>query len=216
VNPAQTTPSRQLYEEYWSRASPSPLADPRTPLRRALLWQLLGQHGVSPIRLLDCGAGDGGLVAEAVTRGLDATGIEIAEAAIAQGRASHPEVELIQHSVEDRPWPVPSQSFDCVVAFEVIEHLLRPTELLAGAHAALVPDGHLAISTPYHGFVKNVAVAAFRFESHFDVVGEHVRFITDRAMRDLLEANGFDVLEVIHLGRFRPLWANTFVWAKKA
>ena len=49
---------------------------------------------------------------------------------------------------------------DVVVSFEVIEHLLEPRALLGGARSALVRGGALFISTPYHGLVKNMAVAA--------------------------------------------------------
>ena len=81
------------------------------------------------------------------------------------------------------PGPSKRASWDVVVSFEVIEHLLEPRALLRGAHSALVPGGALAVSTPYHGLVKNLGIAAFRFDSHFGVDGEHVRFFTDKALR---------------------------------
>ena len=98
----------------------------------------------------------------------------------------------------------------------LIEHLLEPRALLRGAHSALVPGGALALSTPYHGLVKNLAIAAFRFDSHFGVDGEHVRFFTDTSLTRLLEESGFEVVEIVHLGRHAPLWANTLAWARKA
>ena len=36
--------------------------------------------------------------------------------------------------------------------------------------------GGLALTTPYHGRIKNFAVAALAFDRHFDVEGDHVRF----------------------------------------
>jgi hypothetical protein len=78
-----------------------------------------------------------------------------------------------------------------------------------------VPGGALAASTPYHGLAKNVAIAAFRFDEHFAVEGDHIRFFTDRAVRKLLNANGFRAVDLTHAGRFWPVWANTLVWASK-
>jgi 2-polyprenyl-3-methyl-5-hydroxy-6-metoxy-1,4-benzoquinol methylase len=206
----------QRYEDYWLGESPSPLTDPLTARRRTFLWGRVASLGRRPLRLLDCGAGDGGLVAEARARGIAATGLEIAGAAIERTHLTYPGIDIRRHSLEKLPWPVQSASWDVVVSFEVIEHLLEPCALLQGAREALAPGGALALSTPYHGLVKNLAIAAFRFDSHFAVDGDHVRFFTDRAIRRLLEANGFEIVNVVHLGRFGPLWANTVVWARKA
>ena len=201
------------YDAYWSEADPPPVRDPLAPRRRELLWSLVAPRPGQ--RLLDAGAGDGTLVAEAARRGLDAVGLEVSERAVERARQTHPEIELIPHSVEDRPWPVPAESFDVVVSFEVIEHLLEPAALLAGARDALRPGGKLALSTPYHGLLKNLAIALVAFERHYDVEGEHVRFFSDAALGRLLAREGFAVERVAHLGRVRGLWANTFVWARK-
>jgi 2-polyprenyl-3-methyl-5-hydroxy-6-metoxy-1,4-benzoquinol methylase len=208
--------SSQRYEHHWSVEVPAALTDPLTAKRREFLWSRVASLGREFSRLLDCGAGDGSLVADAHGRGMVATGLEISGAAIERAHANYPGIDIRRHSVEELPWPVEGASWDIVVSFEVIEHLLEPRALLRGAHSALVPGGALAVSTPYHGLVKNLGIAAFRFDSHFGVDGEHVRFFTDKALRVLLSESGFEVVEIVHLGRYRPIWANTLVWARKA
>ena len=203
------------YEDYWTDAAPSPVDDPLTPSRRAFLWERVASAPNRKLKLLDCGAGDGGLVAEAQARGIEAAGLEISAAAIERALANNPSLDITRHSVEELPWPVAPASWDVVVSFEVIEHLLEPRALLQGAYDALVPSGALILSTPYHGLAKNLALSAFRFESHFAVDGDHIRFFTDRAIGRLLEDTGFEVVEIAHLGRVWSLWANTLVWAKK-
>ncbi len=47
-------------------------------------------------------------------------------------------------------------SFDVVLAIEVIEHLFYPNELAKSAKKCLHPGGSLIISTPYHGYLKNL------------------------------------------------------------
>lgn len=207
--------SSKRYEDYWTDASPSPLADPLTASRRAFLWERVASAPDGKLTLLDCGAGDGGLVAEAQARGIEAAGLELSAAAIERAKENHPSIDIRRHSLEELPWPVEPASWDIVVSFEVIEHLLEPRAFLQGARAALVPGGALALSTPYHGLLKNLGIAAFRFENHFAVDGEHIRFFTDRAIRLLLDDNGFEIVKIVHLGRFRPIWANTVVWARK-
>lgn len=202
-----------FYEGYWSSGKPPPVDDPLTLPRWKILWLLLGQG--TGARLLDCGCGEGNLVAEAQARGFEAVGMEISEAAIERGLREHPDVEFVRHSVEERPWPVERESFDFAVSFEVIEHLLQPRDLVAGAYEALKPGGHLALSTPYHGPIKNLALVTLAFDSHFDVEGPHIRFFSDKALKKLLADTGFEVEKTFHLGRFRGVWANTMVWARK-
>jgi 2-polyprenyl-3-methyl-5-hydroxy-6-metoxy-1,4-benzoquinol methylase len=97
----------------------------------------------------------------------------------------------------------------------VIEHLLRPERLVRDASQSLRPGSYVALTTPYHGLLKNVALAAFGFERHFDVTGGHLRLFTDRTLRRLLEADGFDLTSLVHFGRVRPVWAGVFVWARR-
>lgn len=205
---------KQFYENYWSTGRPPPVDDPLTPSRRKCLWAQLGDvNGV--LRLLDCGSGEGHLTAEAVSKGVQAVGMELSATALALARMRYPDCTFVGHSVEERPWPVDPASFDVCVAFELIEHLLNPRELLRGAYEVLKPGGHIALTTPYHGRIKDVIVSLLAFERHFDVDGAHIRFFTDSALRWLLEDEGFRVERILHYGRFWPLWSGVFAWARK-
>lgn len=207
--------TKDFYEDYWTVADPPPRADPLTAQRQRLLWQHIGRYLSGPVKLLDAGAGEGGLVAAAVSRGMQASGLEVSETAISQAQQRFPEIDIRQHSVEELPWPVESTSFDLVASFEVIEHLLRPELLVRGAAQCLRLGGYFALTTPYHGLVKNLALAVSGFERHFDVTGGHIRFFTDRSLRRLLEADGFELISVVHFGRVPPAWAGVFVWARR-
>jgi 2-polyprenyl-3-methyl-5-hydroxy-6-metoxy-1,4-benzoquinol methylase len=204
-------PLKQHYEDYWRRPEPAPLGDPLASVRLRLLEEELER--VRAQRILDAGCGAGQLVGELAARGYDATGIDVAGAAFALAPSG---VELVEHSVEQLPWPVEHESVDVVVSFEVIEHLLRPDLLVAGAFDVLRPGGYVALTTPYHGLVKNLAIAVSAFDKHYDVVGDHVRFFSDRSLAALVRGTGFEIERIRHFGRFAPVWAGTFVWARKA
>lgn len=206
---------KQFYETYWANGDPPPTHDALSPSRAAVLWSLVEPVRDRALRLLECGSGEGHLVAEATARGIQAEGMEISGAAVGRARRAHPECSFREHSVEDRPWPSPAGSCDVVVAFEVIAHLPWPRQLLEGAAEVLRPGGHLALTTPYHGPVKRSALATLAFDRHFNVDGEHLRFFSDRALRRLMEESGFAVERVVHLGRHWPIWADTFVWARR-
>jgi 2-polyprenyl-3-methyl-5-hydroxy-6-metoxy-1,4-benzoquinol methylase len=198
---------RRYYDDYWERPEPPPLGDPLAPRRLELIRQLLREDGAR--RVLDAGAGAGDLVASLGEDGYEALGLDVSDRAVALAVARHPAGIFMRHSVEDLPWPVEAGSFDAVVALEVIEHLLLPRRLLEGAHAALRPGGRLVLSTPYHGLAKNLVLAGLRFDSHFAVEGDHIRFFSDVALRRLAAETGFEVGRIEHLGRGWPLWENS-------
>jgi 2-polyprenyl-3-methyl-5-hydroxy-6-metoxy-1,4-benzoquinol methylase len=202
----------EYYEEYWDRDDPTPLKDPLTPTRMTLLRQQLGSDDH---RILDAGCGSGTVVGELGNEGLETIGLDISQRAIELASRRHPSALFLRHSAEDLPWPVEPGSQDVVVAFEVIEHLLRPRALIEGAREALRLGGHVAVSTPYHGVSKNVVVSLVAFDRHFAPEGDHIRFFTDGALERLLHSNGFVVERIRHFGRFAPLWAGVFVWARK-
>ena len=201
----------RYYDEYWRREAPPPCDDPLAPTRLRLLREVLPARG----RMLDAGSGTGDLVAALAGEGRDSIGMDVSGEAVAFAEQRHPGCRFVHHSVEDVPWPFEAGRFDAVVAFEVIEHLLRPRRLLEGAHEALRPGGGLALTTPYHGLVKNLALTAFAFDRHFAVEGDHVRFFSDGALRRLLAETGFTVERVSHFGRIWGLWAGVFVWARR-
>lgn len=203
--------AERYYDEYWQQEAPPPCGDPLTPVRLELLRGVLSPGA----RVLDAGCGAGDLVRSLAAGGHEAVGMDVSARALKVASERHPEQQFVQHSAEELPWPVEAESFDAVVAFEVVEHLLRPRRLLEGAHAALRGGGGLALTTPYHGRVKNLAVAALAFDRHFAVEGDHVRFFTDRALRRLVSETGFDVERVRHYGRIWGLWAGVFIWARK-
>jgi len=205
---------QDYYEDYWARDAPVPPSDPLSPTRVELLRKELARASARRVLEVGCGAGD--TVAALANHGFDAWGIDISPRAIELATRAHPDCSFTAHSVEDLPWPVSESSVDAVVAFEVIEHLIRPRRLLEGAHAVLSVGGHVALTTPYHGLLKNLALAVLAFERHFDVEGDHIRFFTDRELRRLLEETGFRVERVAHFGRLPPLWAGVFVWARKS
>jgi SAM-dependent methyltransferase len=208
------TSFKAYYEEYWRRDRLSALDDPLAATRLRLLDETL--RGEDVRRSLDIGCGAGGLVAALRARDIDAVGMDVAEAALERAAGSHAGLPLLAHSAEDLPWPVESGTLDLVTAFEVIEHLLRPRRLVEGAAAALRPGGLFALTTPYHGLLKNLALVVARFDRHFAVEGDHIRFFSDRALRGLLQSAGLSVERVRHFGRSPGLWAGVYVVGRRA
>jgi SAM-dependent methyltransferase len=203
---------QEFYEQYWR----SPYHDPLAEGRHHALWRLVESAGPERFKsFLELGCGEGDLVAEAVARGMRGTGTDISHTVIERAAARHPQATFDVLDVENRPWRLEQNRFDLVVALEVIEHVFAPRTLIEGAFDVLGPCGYLALSTPYHGRVKNILLALRGFDHHFDVEGQHIRFFSDRALARLLTESGFEVVETLHFGRRFPIWANTMMWARK-
>ncbi len=200
------------YENYWKHTQLSPDTDRHAATRLRLLRNLKPR---APLVALDAGAGEGHVVAALAAEGVSASGMDISETAVAAAAQRHPGCNFVAHSVEKLPWPVEPGSVDLVVSFELIEHLVEPRRLLAGARDVLAPGGHLALTTPYHGRLKNVTIALVAFDRHFDVDGYHLRFFSDKALRRVLDEEGFEVERLVRYGRMPGLRAGTFVWARR-
>lgn len=73
------------------------------------------------------------------------------------------------------------------------------------------------ISTPYHGYLKNLALSVFnKWDKHHTPLwhGGHVKFWSRKTLTQLLEANGFKVTEFHGAGRLPWLWKSMILVAK--
>jgi hypothetical protein len=68
---------------------------------------------------------------------------------------------------------------------------------------------------PFHGRAKDVALALGRFETHFDPLGQHLRFFTRRSLRTTLEATGFRVTRIRAQGGVPPFRESLVAWASR-
>ncbi|TAF47005.1 MAG: hypothetical protein EAZ64_01050 [Sphingobacteriales bacterium] len=74
--------------------------------------------------------------------------------------------------------------------------------------------GELIISTPYHGYFKNLLIALTgNFDRHFTVLwdGGHIKFWSINTLTKLLEEKQFTVTKFVGCGRFPLLWKSMII-----
>jgi 2-polyprenyl-3-methyl-5-hydroxy-6-metoxy-1,4-benzoquinol methylase len=170
-------------------------------------------------RILDIGCGNGSLTAAWSKATWSISGVDLSESGIAHATASYPRIsflrmpvgpELVSHFGE--------QKFDAIVSAEVIEHLYSPRDLSQCAFKLLKPGGILIVTTPYNGYLKNLAIAALgEMDRHWTVLwdGGHIKFWSWKTLRCLLSEAGFVTPEFQGAGRFPFLWKSMVVRARK-
>src|SRR5262249_17752973 len=136
-----------------------------------------------------CGTGFGTrfLAAEA-TRVL---GLDVAADAVAYARQHHAHPRCRYEHSPELPAEVPAASFDLIVCFEVIEHLLPQDELLRQFARILRPGGVLLVSTPDPRYTTTLGenpyhVREFTPEEFSALVGRHFAHVQQCAQTPLI------------------------------
>jgi 2-polyprenyl-6-hydroxyphenyl methylase/3-demethylubiquinone-9 3-methyltransferase len=148
-------------------------------------------------KVLDYGCGTGAILTGLKNIDRDGSvGIDCSSAAIEFAKSRFKEHHW-QAVPMDIDLPFPDGAFDVVLSSEVIEHVFDVDDYLAKLRRVLKPNGVLGLSCPYHGFVKDMAILlSGRFESHFHNPYEpHIRFYSLKAIRRVLDKNGFDLVK---------------------
>jgi|GEM_PF-117717 len=180
--------------------------------------QLLQGLGVK--RVLDIGAGNGALCAALSHAGHDVVGLEPDLDGVALAREAAPQVLFEPVGVEADPELLRQRHgyFEAVVSTEVIEHLHAPHRLPALAAGMLQPGGWLVVTTPYHGYLKNLALSLVNhWDQHHTALwfGGHVKFWSRRTLTQLLRDNGFEVIAFHGVGRLPWLWKSMVLVARR-
>ena len=97
-------------------------------------------------RLLEIGCGEGHFLRRAADQGTRVTGIDISSAGTRTARARLGRGTLAR--ADGMRLPCSENAFDCVVAFDVVEHVPDPAAFLHECARVLAPGGALVLTTP--------------------------------------------------------------------
>ena len=176
------------------------------------LTALLERLAPPPAAVFELGCGNGATARMLAGRGYAVTAVDpSASGIVVASRHATSGLRFAQRSTSD---DLASEfgRFPIVISLEVIEHCPSALEFMTAFKSVLAPGGVGFISTPYHGWLKNLAiVASGKFDDHFNPLweGGHLKFFSHRTLGLLFESHGFPRHEFLRVGRFGPFAKST-------
>jgi len=181
-------------------------------LHKELLRLLDKQHNRY---ILDLGCGNGHLVNYLISQGFNAYGTDASENGIRIAKALHPDRFFLQDlSTGKLPTELQNIPFDTIISTEVIEHLYDPEGFIDFCRSLLGKNGQLIISTPYHGYLKNLTLSLLnKWDTHMSPTwhGGHIKLWSRDTLSSLLEQKGFTVTNFIGCGRMPYFWKSMII-----
>jgi 2-polyprenyl-3-methyl-5-hydroxy-6-metoxy-1,4-benzoquinol methylase len=157
-------------------------------------------------RVFDLGCGNGATAGALAAEGWEVAGVDPSEEGIAHVRASG--LDLRQGSAYDDlvadfgQWPF-------VLCMEVVEHVYFPHRLARTLFDLCEAGGLAIVSTPYHGYWKNLALSLVpgAWDRHHHPLQDHghIKFWSVSTLRTLLLTAGFQQISFSRVGRAGPV-----------
>lgn len=162
------------------------------------------------VKILDIGCGNGFTASCLAEKGFDVIGIDVSRKGIEIARKAYPGIRFEVASAYDDLTSI-APNVDVVLAMDVIEHLYSPKLFMERLYDVLNAGGVLIITTPYHGYLKNLALSIFNkwdFHHTVDWEGGHIKFFSEKTLSEFLNRIGFINLTFHNAGRMRWFWKS--------
>ncbi|KKR32970.1 MAG: Two-component response regulator [Candidatus Collierbacteria bacterium GW2011_GWC2_44_18] len=154
--------------------------------------------------ILDVGCNDGSENKYLLGQGKKIFGIDISVQAVKRAVAGGIIAKVCDISTEKIPFP--KNKFDCVIAGEIIEHIIDTDDFLLKLRSVLKPKGILVVTTPNLASLgrrlllllgKNPFIeTSLKQKIWGSTPVGHLRYFTAESLKSLIEANGFLVQEI--------------------
>lgn len=105
-----------------------------------------------------------------------------------------------------------------MISLEVVEHVYAPRDYAKTLFDLVEPGVTAVVSTPYHGYLKNRALALTgKMDDHFTALWDHshIKFLSMRSLSALLTGAGFESIRFRRVGRVPALAKSLIAIARK-
>jgi len=190
---------RAEYDRRWSEAGYSAEQIGYTPNFLRFMRDHLSRKAGPGARALEVGCGDGFFSSKIIEMGFDVVGLDLSPVGVEIAQKRNPKGLFKVHDLT-QPLPFADNTFDALWCSEVLEHLFSPLYVLEEVKRVLKPGGVALFTTPYHGLLKNLAIALFAFDKHYDPEYPHIRFFTKNTLTGIVHKAGLRVDAADHCG----------------
>jgi 2-polyprenyl-3-methyl-5-hydroxy-6-metoxy-1,4-benzoquinol methylase len=167
--------------------------------------------------ILDLGCGNGYLVNYLIEHSYNAYGTDASEKGITIAKKQNPDRFFLQDlSADALPAQLQNIPFDTIISTEVIEHLYNPEAFINFCKQQLSSGGEIIITTPYHGYLKNLMLSVFnKWDSHMNPLwlGGHIKLWSKKTLTKVLTDAGFAVTAFKGCGRVPYFWKSMIIKA---
>jgi SAM-dependent methyltransferase len=196
---------KDYYEKYWTTGHARFSGDNQGYAENFRKW-MRGQlrEIARDAAILEVGCGDASFTRSLAEYSSRVTAVDLSASQIKRNARAHPEIKFVQHDVA-QPFPFADEAFDVIWCSEVLEHLFDPGFALREMQRVLARGGRLLVTVPYHGVIKDVLIALFKWDEHFSPANPHIRFFTRKTLSQLAASAGFVEVETSTCGMNQPL-----------
>ena len=209
--------ARNFYQEYRYTSGNNPNGENGRRLYSRVINKIEKLSNIK--RICELGCGNGYFAGELAARGYEVVGVDGSESGVKEAQSAYGQTcRFVQSEIHSSLSGKVGSDFDLVVAIEVIEHLYQPSDLIEAAAAQLRPGGYLLLTTPYHGYLKNLILAVTnRMDSHFNPLGDggHIKFFSVETLTRLITLQDFTEIQFEFFGRFPWIWKSMICLAKR-
>ncbi len=168
-------------------------------------------------RLFELGCGNGSVANYLAENAWEVAGVDPSMEGIAHANRNYPHLKLLQGSASD-DLAAQFGHFPVVLSMEVVEHVYAPREYAKTLFRLCERGGTAIVSTPFHGYWKNLAMALTgKMDKHFTVLWDngHIKFWSMKTLFALLGEAGFSDIRFRRTGRIPPLAKSMIAIAKR-
>lgn len=153
------------------------------------------QKNKADFKVLDIGGNTGTVAIQIKDRGYNVTVADIAEDALSKARTR--DLNTIKMDFSEI-FPIPSETYDAIIAGEIIEHIFDTDKFLSECHRILKKDGVIILTTPNLATLRDRIRFLFgkmprQINPHHEYLKLHIRQFTYCGLKTALLNNGFKI-----------------------